>query len=58
LSRQLSIYFQIQIESNSTSYIGTSCLCNISENKTPLYQVPNKILKYKIIPSVLKLTQL
>jgi len=36
------IYFQIQIEPSSTSYICTNCLHNISENKSPLYQVLNK----------------
>jgi hypothetical protein len=58
LSRQLSIYFQIQIAPSSTSYICTSCLCNINENKPPLHQVPNKISKKKIIPLVQKLPQL
>jgi hypothetical protein len=42
LSKQLSIYFQIQIKLSSTSYICMSCLNNIDENKPPLYQVPNK----------------
>jgi hypothetical protein len=58
LSRQLSIYFQIQIKPNSTLYICTTCFHNISENKSPLYQVPNKMFRNKIIPSVQKLTQL
>ncbi len=58
MSRQLSIYFQIQIKLSSTSYICTSCLHNISENKPPLYQVPNKISINKIISSIQKLTQL
>jgi hypothetical protein len=58
LLRQLSIYFKIQIEPSSTSYSCTSCLHNISENKSPLYQVPNKISKNKIIPSFKKWTQL
>jgi hypothetical protein len=56
LSRQLSIYFKIQIKLNSASYICTSCLHNISEYN-PSYQVRNKISKSKIIPSVQKLTQ-
>jgi hypothetical protein len=55
-SKQLFIYFQIQIETSSTTYICISCLHNISENKLPLYQVPNKIYKNKIIPLVQKLT--
>jgi hypothetical protein len=58
LSRQLFIYFQIQIEPNSTTYICTSCLHNISENKPPLYQVSNNFFRNKIIPLVQKLTQL
>ncbi len=33
LSKQLSIYFQIQIE--TSSYICISCLHNINENKLP-----------------------
>jgi hypothetical protein len=37
LSRQLSIYFQIQIEPSSTSYICTSHLHNINENKPLLH---------------------
>jgi hypothetical protein len=52
LSRQLSIYFQIQIEPISTSYICASCLHNISENKPLLYQISNKNSKNKIIPLV------
>jgi hypothetical protein len=36
----------------------TSCLHNISKNKPPLYKVPNKISKNKIIPLVQTLTQL
>jgi hypothetical protein len=58
LSKQLSIYFQIQIKFSSTSYTCTSCLHNISENKSLLYQVQNHISKNKIIPLVQKLTQL
>jgi hypothetical protein len=42
-----SIYIQIQIKPNSTSYICTSCLHNISENKLSLYQVPKKVAKKK-----------
>jgi hypothetical protein len=30
---------------------------NINENKPPLYEVPNKIYRNKIIPLVHKLTQ-
>ncbi len=51
-------YFQIQIEPSSTSYICTSCLHNMNANKPPLYQVPIKIFKNKIIPWIQKLTQL
>jgi len=58
LSRQQYIYFQIQIKPSSTSYICTSFLHNISENKPPLYQVPNNFFRNKIIPLVQKLTQL
>jgi hypothetical protein len=58
LSKQFSIYFPSQIKPSSTSYICTSCLQNISENKPPLYQVPNKISRNKIILVVQKLTQL
>ncbi len=58
MSRQLFIYFQIQIKPSSTSYICTSYLCNISEHKPPLYQVSNKISRNKIIPIIQKLTQL
>ncbi len=58
MSKQLFIYFQIQIKASLTSYICTSCLCNINENKKTLYQVPNKKFKNKIIPSIQKLTQL
>jgi hypothetical protein len=58
LSKQHSIYFQIQIKPSSTSYICTSCLHNISENKPPLYQVSNKISRNKIISLIKKLTQL
>ncbi len=47
-----------QIEPSSTSYICTSCLHNINENKLPLYQVLNIISKNTIIPSIQKLTQL
>jgi hypothetical protein len=50
LSKQLFMYFQIQIKPSSTSYICISCLHNISENKSPLYQIPNKISRNKIIP--------
>jgi hypothetical protein len=56
LSRQFFIYFQIQIKPSLTSYIFTSYLRNISENKPPLYQVPNKISRKKIISSIQKLT--
>jgi len=42
------IYFQIQIEPNSTSYICTNFLQNINENKPPLYQVLNKKFRKKI----------
>jgi hypothetical protein len=56
--KQLSTYFQIQIELSSTIYICTICLHNINENKPPLYQVPNKVFRNKIIPLVQKLTQL
>jgi hypothetical protein len=58
LSRQLTIYFQIQIKPSSTSYICTSYLHNIVKNKPRLYQVPNKVFRNKIIPSIQKLTQL
>jgi len=58
LSKQLSIYFQIQIKLSSTSYICMNCLNIINENKPPLYQVPNQIHRNKIIPLVQKLTQL
>jgi hypothetical protein len=54
LSKQLSIYFQIQIEFNSTSYICTSCLHNIIVNIPPLYQIPNNFFKNKIVPLVQK----
>jgi hypothetical protein len=47
LSKQLFIYFQIQIKPSSTLYICTSCLRNISDNKPPLYQVLNKISRNK-----------
>jgi hypothetical protein len=47
MSKQLLVHFQIQIEPNSTTYICTSCLHDINGNKTPLYQVPNKICKKK-----------
>jgi len=57
LLKKLSTYFQIQIKINSTSYICTSCLRNINENKPPLYQVRIK-KKLKIIPLIQKLTQL
>ncbi len=56
--QNLFIYFQIQLEHSSTSYMCTSCLHNISENKPSLYQVPNKISTNKIIPLVQNLTQL
>jgi hypothetical protein len=49
--------YLIQIEHNSTSYICINCLHNISENKPPLYQVPNEISRNKIIPLVQKLTK-
>jgi len=39
--------FKIPIKPNSTSYICTSCLHNINENKPPLYQEPNKFFKTK-----------
>ncbi len=42
----------MQIEPSSTSYICTSHLHNINENKPLLHQVPNKIFKNKIIPSI------
>jgi hypothetical protein len=58
LSKQLSIYFQIQIKPSSTTYICTSCLHNISENKPALNQTPNNCFWNKIIPSVQKLIQL
>jgi (p)ppGpp synthase/HD superfamily hydrolase len=58
LSKQLSIYFLIQIEPSSTSYICTSYLHNISENKPPIYQALNYFFGNKIIPLVQKLTQL
>jgi hypothetical protein len=52
LSKQFYMYFQIQIEPISTSYICTNYLHNISKNKPPLYQiqVPNIIFRSKIIP--------
>ncbi len=49
LLKQLSVYFQIQIERSSTLYIYTSFLHNSSENKLPSYQIPNKISTNKII---------
>jgi hypothetical protein len=58
LVRQLSIYFQIQVELSSTSYMCTSCFHNISENKPPLYQVLNKKVINKKIPLAQKLAQL
>ncbi len=58
MSKLLFIYFQIQVEYNSISYICISFLHNISENKPPLYPVLNKISRIKIIPSIQKLTQL
>jgi hypothetical protein len=58
LSKQQSIYFQIQIKSSSTSYICIIYLHNISENKPHLYQIPKKISRNKIIPLIQKLTQL
>ncbi len=58
MTKQLSIYFQIQIKLNSTSYICISCLNIINENKPPLYQIPYIIHRNKIIPLVQKLTQL
>ncbi len=58
MSKQLSTYFQIQIEHSLTLYKCTSCSHNISENKPSIYQVPNKDLKNKIIPSIQKLAQL
>ncbi len=57
MSRQLFVYFQIQ-EPSSISYICTSCLRNINENKPPLYQISNNFFRNKIIPLVQKLTQL
>ncbi len=48
LSQQFSIYFQIQLKFNSTSYICTCYLYNIDEDKQLLYQVPNRILKNKL----------
>ncbi len=41
-----------------TSYICTSCLRNINENKQPLYQVLNNFFRNKIIPLIQKLSQL
>jgi hypothetical protein len=58
MSKQLLIHCQIQIEPNSITYICTSCLHDINKNKTPLYQVPNKICKNKIIPLIQISTQL
>jgi hypothetical protein len=58
MSKQLLVHSQIQIEINSTRYICTSCLHDINRNKTPSYQVPNKICKNKIIPLIQILTQL
>jgi hypothetical protein len=58
MSKQLLVHFQIQIEPNSTTYICISCLHDINRNKTPLYQVSNKICKNQIIPLIETLTQL
>lgn len=44
------VYFQIEIEPNSTTYICTSCLYNIYEDKSPIYQVTNKNSRNTIIP--------
>ncbi len=56
LSIQLFAYFQIQIKPSSTSYICTSWLHNINENKRFFYQVLNIFSGNKIIPLVKKLT--
>jgi len=53
-----STYFQIQIKLISASYICTSFLHNINENKSPLYEILNNIFRKKIIPSIQKLRQL
>jgi hypothetical protein len=55
LSQQFSIFFQIQIKYSSTSYICTSCLYNIDEDKQLLYQEPNRIWKTRIIKIDLKI---
>jgi hypothetical protein len=47
-----------QIEPGYTSYICTSYLHNVNENKLALCWVLNRIFKNKIIPLVQKLTQL
>jgi hypothetical protein len=43
------MYIEIQIKPSSISYIWTSCLHTINENKPPLYQVINNFLSNKII---------
>jgi hypothetical protein len=50
LSKQLFVYFQIEIEPNSRTYICTSFFYNINEDKQPLHQVSNEISRNTIIP--------
>jgi hypothetical protein len=57
LEQIIKIYFYILLNS-SKSYICTSCLHNIIENKPSLYQVPKIISSNKIIPLVFKKTHL